>query len=90
MKAVAAPDAEPRSTGPFLTALFDYVRRPMAVPRPEPLSNHAVYALCAHLFSVDCIDAADTTLAAATLAKGRTPARAGSVPLWPPDKAGSG
>lgn len=65
---------------PYATTVFDYIRRAMPPDAPGSLKNDEVYALVAHLLSLNELIAADAVMDAATLPKVRMPARDRFVP----------
>lgn len=73
----------PRAIGnywPYATTLFDYVRRAMPPAAPGSLKDDEVYAVVAHLLSLNELIPGDAVMDAATLPKVRMPARDRFVP----------
>jgi cytochrome c len=65
---------------PYVTTLFDYIRRAMPFNAPQSLSNDEVYAVTAYLLSLNKIVPNDTVLDARTLPEVRMPNRDGFKP----------
>jgi mono/diheme cytochrome c family protein len=83
------PEKTVGSFWPYVTTLFDYVRRAMPLNAPQSLTPDEVYAVSAYVLFLNGIVPQDTTLDADTLAKIRMPNRDGFVSAYPSPGAGA-
>ena len=65
---------------PYATTVFDYIRRAMPPDKPGSLKDEEVYALTAHLLSLNELIPADAVVDATTLPKVKMPSRDHFVP----------
>lgn len=68
---------------PYATTLFDFIRRAMPLNAPQSLSNDQVYALSAHILSMNGLVAEDQEMNAETLPAVEMPNQDGFIQIYP-------
>ena len=68
---------------PYATTLFDFIRRAMPLNAPQSLNDDQVYALSAHILSMNGLIAEDFEINAETLPAIEMPNRNGFVQIYP-------
>ena len=68
---------------PYLSSVFDYIRRAMPWPQPRTLSNEEVYSLCAYILSLNKLIGENDTMDAQALLKVKMPNRGNFIIKFP-------
>jgi S-disulfanyl-L-cysteine oxidoreductase SoxD len=80
------PEQTIGSYWPYVTTVFDVVRRSMPMTTPGSLSNNEVYAVTAYLLYLNNLIAKDDVINASTLPKVKMPNEGGFINIYEEEK----